>query len=190
MDLLEKVETTRFVGREFLVWLWFKSELMQGDLELDGQGQVELWLDTSLTLESPVDKLEKTTLKGLAPSGGDEAKVALQHGKLPVKARISLVLGEEQFAFVLDAASLARAGVQVPSVLKEDDDERFLERMSLLERLDDVFTALYREFIQLRLSKGWEQEFVPALAAWARGEDVMTPDQYERLLGRAQQRAA
>ena len=37
-------------------------------------------------------------------------------------------------------------------------------------RLEELWNQLYAEFLQLRISKAWDQRFVPALAAWAGGQ--------------------
>ena len=50
MQLLEKVRKTDFLGREFLAWLWYRSETEQGHFQL-GDKTVEIWFDGKIVLE-------------------------------------------------------------------------------------------------------------------------------------------
>lgn len=185
MDLVDRIETTRFLGREFLLWLWFKSELYETQLQRPNGDPLELWLDSQLTLQSVSDNGERAVLKGVAPSGTQEAKVALQHGKLPIRARVSVVIGTQAFAFTFDADRFALGSVKLPEVTTKETDEKLSERLSLLEQLDEVVLEQYQEFLTLRLSALWEDEFVPAALAWSSGEPSLSTRAYRGMLQRA-----
>ncbi|WP_437956463.1 hypothetical protein WME76_34370 [Sorangium sp. So ce119] len=169
MGLAELIEQRRFVGREFLVWLWFESELFEGRFSLDALGACELWLEGQITL---VQEKEQSRLKGAAPSSAPEAHEALRQGKLPSQARVRVTRGELEYAFLFNADAFALSGVKIPSVVKDAADEQFYERMYLIEELETLFTALYGEFLALRLSTSWEPAVAPFLRAWVRGEPV------------------
>ena len=49
-DLVERIERNRFVGQEFLLWLWFESVLFETNLAPSGQPSCALWLEARLTL--------------------------------------------------------------------------------------------------------------------------------------------
>jgi hypothetical protein len=89
-DLVERIETTRFLGPEFLTWFWFKSELFEGNLSRPDGSALEGWLDAQLLMQSASDKRERTRLYGLAPSASPEAKLSLLRGKWPMQARVCL----------------------------------------------------------------------------------------------------
>jgi hypothetical protein len=185
MDLVDRIEGTRFLGSEFIVWLWFKSELFEGELDVTGFGKVELWLDTLLAFESQLDKAEKTTLRGLAPSATPEAREAIKQGKLPTRARFNARLGSQDYAWVLTASTLAISGAKIPALVADTGDEQFYERMHLLEELDRLMAALYAEFLQLRLGALWESDLVPAIRAWANGREQLGAAAYRGLLQRS-----
>ena len=42
MQLFEKVKDNEFLGREFLVWLWFRSDVREGRFSLGEAGDAEL----------------------------------------------------------------------------------------------------------------------------------------------------
>jgi hypothetical protein len=185
MDLVERIETTRFVGVEFLAWLWFKTELFEGTLQAADKSALELWLDAQLMLQSVSDKNERTLLRGLAPSATREAKLALLSGKVPLRARVCLRHEEQDFSFVFDAVSFSMGSIKLPVVLIQEEDEGFFERMRLLEHLDDLWRELYAEFLSLRLSELWESDLVPALRAWAEGKESLSTRAYRGVLQRA-----
>ncbi|WP_437722692.1 hypothetical protein [Sorangium sp. So ce861] len=180
MSLAELIEQRRFVGREFLVWLWFESELFEGRFSLDVLGVCELWLEGQITL---VQEKEQSRLKGAAPSSAPEAHEALRQGKLPSQARVRVTRGELEYAFLFNADAFALAGVKIPSVVKDAVDEQFYERMYLIEELETLFAALYGEFLALRLSAAWETGVLPFIRAWVRGEPIDAAA-YQKLRGK------
>jgi hypothetical protein len=189
MDLVDLIEDKRFVGREFLAWLWFESELFEGTLATT-EGTIGLWLEAQLTLEGAEGSQEQSRLRGAAPSLSPEAREALRQGKLPTQAKIRLERHELGFSFALDADALALTGVKIPATLKEegDEDEGFYDRIHRIEELEAIVGSLYAEFVTLRLSKVWTSIVVPAMRAWIAGEDV-DADGYTRDKAQAKARA-
>jgi hypothetical protein len=181
MDLVDLIEKRRFVGREFLVFLWFESELFDGQIPASGFGPCELRLESWITLSC--DK-EQARLKGVMPSAEPEAHQALRQGKLPAQARLRVTVGELEYAFAFQADTLALAAVKIPSVVKDEADDQFYERMYLVEELESLVAALYAKFIGIRLSPAWEQQVLPAIQAWVRGEPTMHRDVYAKLRAR------
>lgn len=184
-DLVERVETTRFVGREFLVWLWFKSELFEGEFKRADGSLLVVWLDSQLVLQSATDAQERIQFNGVAPTATQEAKLALRFDKLPVRARICVTKDTQDFSFIYEGETFSFASVKLPALLTQPSDEQFLERMSLLELLDDLFSEMWLEFLGLRLSPLWDKEFVPAVQRWAQGNPSLSQQGYRGLLKRA-----
>jgi hypothetical protein len=181
MDLVDLIEKRRFIGREFLVFLWFESELFDGLVPLEGFGPCELRLEGFITLS---EGKEQARLKGAAPSADPEAHQALRQGKLPVQARLRVTAGELEYAFAFNADTLGIASVKIPAVAKDDGDEQFYERMYLVEDLESLLGALYAKFIAVRLSTAWDEQVLPAIRAWVRGEATVHPDVYAKLRAR------
>ncbi len=181
MDLVDLIEKRRFLGREFLVFLWFESELFDGWIPVDGYGPCEVRLEGQITLSC--DK-EQARLKGAAPSAEPEAHQALRQGKLPAQARLRVTVGELEYAFAFQADTLALAAVKIPSVVKSEADEQFYERMYLVEELESLVSALYAKFVAVRLSTAWDAQVLPAVRAWVKGEPGVHPDVYAKLRAR------
>lgn len=171
-DLLERIESTRFLGSEFLLWLWLRAELVNQPLTLPGLGDYEVWLDNQLTLQSDIDPNERVTVRGAAPSGSPEAREAVRSQKFPVRARLAIRTEERDFACVLVAERMAVASGTIPAVLTKDTDDAFQERMTLVERLSLSLDGLYAAFLKERLSAIWREAWEPAIVCWADAEPI------------------
>ena len=197
MQLVDRIEKRRFVGREFLLWLWFESELLDATLSTAAHGSFGLWLEKRLTLSAGK---QSTRIIGPTPGLGREAKEALLAGQLPESAGVRIAWRNDETGFVLKAEQLAIAGLRLNTVLDQEkeepasallkgakqqkrgkpkkhvpDDEaheKFYERMQLTTEFEELLEALYNDFRALRLGERWVRDVVPALRAWARGEQV------------------
>ncbi len=171
-ELFQRVETTRFLGPEFLLWIWLRGEFVNDGVKLDDGGPYHVWLDKQLVLESALDKNERVTIRGAAPADGDEAREAVRARKFPVRARVVLQGPEREFATGLDAPRYALTGAVVPGVINSDASEAFLERMMLAEKLFTALDKLYALFLRDRLSETWQAGWEPAIQAWLEEESV------------------
>lgn len=201
MQLVDRIEKRRFVGREFLLWLWFESETFDATLQTREHGELGFWLEKRLVLSLAK---ESTRIVAPNPGLGQEAKAALRRGQLPQSAGVRITLKDTETSLVLDAERLAVTGLKLNTVLdqgedeepptdlmqelagkrpgppgrgKQDapedaDDEIFYERMRLTTEVESVIEALYRDFLELRLTAAWDAHVVPALRRFARGEAV------------------
>lgn len=171
MNLIERVKQTEFLGREFLTWLWFRSESQEGVFDLAELGTVEILFEGRMTLESDGEEQgNKVTCAG-AGTRLNEARFALTRGKTVTQVSLRLIKGDDEWSFSLDAAWLNLSGLKVPKVMqdaREDADGLFYERMFLIEQPLAVANALFEEFIRLRVSPEWEQDELPALKEWIR----------------------
>lgn len=184
-DLIERIEGTRFLGVELLVWLWFKSELFEGSFNRKDGSPIEVWLDSQLLLRAAADTQERVAFRGANPSATPEAKLALRSNKLPQRVKVCLRVGERDFSCVFDAESFSFGSVKIPELLSTEEDDGFLERMELIAQLDDIWMELYAEFLTLRLSTSWDRELVPAIAQWSKGKPTLSTQAYRGMLKRA-----
>ena len=183
-DLLERVESTRFLGAEFLLWLWLRSELVDKPIPLPEFGDFQVWLDNQIVLQSDIDPNERVTVRGAAPSGSPEAREAVRAQKFPVRARIAIRNEERDFACVLVAHRFAVSSGKIPAVLTKDTDDAFQERMTLVERLCSHLDGLYAAFLRDRLSAIWKESWEPAIVCWAEDEPIPTDVLAELMRGK------
>lgn len=180
-SLAELVESRRFLGREFLTWLWFRSEILGNELRIEGFGTSELWLEKSIVLEATTEAgKEKATLTGVAPSGAPEAKRALQQAKLPTRAKLCVRRGDQDFALTVDADSIGLSGVKIPALLTGEGDDPFHERMQLVEEIEGAIESLYKQFLVERVRSGFADETLPAMYAWLHEEDEAVVAKHRR----------
>ncbi|HYP88031.1 MAG TPA: hypothetical protein VEQ59_07750 [Polyangiaceae bacterium] len=170
--LIERIESTRFLGSELVLWVWLRQELFNEPIALGEHGSAEVWLDRKLTLEHVLDKTERVAVRGAQPSGSTEAREAVRNMKLPVGTRLVLRLAERDFAFDFNALRFLIGGGAIPALLKEEGDDAFLERTALIEKLTTLLDALFAAFLRERLAPSWAKAWQPALVAWFEGESV------------------
>ena len=172
MDLITRINRVAFVGPEFLTWLWYQTESVSETFQLEGvEEPVDVWFDDRLVVGSTTVNAQENHFKGGHPPTSLEARSALRLGKLATEARLRLVQGSREWSLVLKAADMSFSGIKIPAVLSKDEDERFYERMYLLEELDLIMTALFGQFLKLRVGEDWEsllgkiREWISAVAA-------------------------
>jgi hypothetical protein len=215
MQLVDRIEKRRFVGREFLLWLWFESEAFEATLSTKKHGTFGLWIEKHVVLSAGK---EGTRIKGSYPARSREAKEALALGKLPEAAGVHLSLGDREITFTLKAERLALSGLTLPTVLKGGDTEEsvslaprrppargkrttaardkesasdekhesFYERMRLTREVEELIETLYRDFLALRLGPAWKDVIEPALVQWVGGVAEMDPARYRKARDGAQ----
>jgi hypothetical protein len=190
---VDRIEKRRFVGREFLLWLWFESELFDATLRTQEHGPFGLWLEKRLVLS---EGKESTRITAPTPGSGREAKEALLRGQLPDSAGLRVALRDDETSFVLKAETLAVSGLKLQAALAkeepnqlleeltgkahkprakkepEDQHEVFYERMMLTAEFEELVETLYRDFLALRLSAAWSDVVVPMMRTWTIGGEL------------------
>jgi recombination associated protein RdgC len=174
MDLVDLIQEKRFLGQEFLAWLWFKAEERGGSVEVPGLGDIIVSFEKHMLLEfGEGEAMEKVICRGLQPELR-EARAGLGLGKKPEQARIRFGWGEYEFNVTLTAATLEFRNVKLPktvdSVDEGDDPEsmeaRILDRIGLFEQLNELVNELFRLFINIRASDQWPDE-LQKIRTWA-----------------------
>lgn len=168
MDLVTRIQRTRFLGREFLTWLWYRTDLAQGDAAFElGDRKVDLWFDARLTLEALGDVKEQNVVKSETPTETEEARASLQSGKQVREARLRLVADDKQWTMTVRADDLSIHGLKVPGLITREEEEQLHERLSLMEEAEDLVDLLFARFLEVRLDDdAWRTE-VAAIREWA-----------------------
>lgn len=190
MDLVDRIETTRFLGGEFLLWLWFSRDVTGGEIHIKGRGTLVVSLETQLGLADPIADRERVAIRGVDPFGSAEASEALAAGKLPRKVGLRVVFEQSEWVATLDSNTLALSGVKLPAGSGQTEEEVFHERVQRLEEIHDLLQALYAHFLGVRVSPSWESEVAPALRRWVGSGELMDEKHYQRLHARREPGAA
>ncbi|MCB2184761.1 MAG: hypothetical protein KQH63_22270 [Desulfobulbaceae bacterium] len=167
MDLVDLIVEKRFLGQEFLTWLWYKSEERGGTVSLSGTGDIQLIFEKHMLLEyGEGEAFEKIVCQGLQAEL-NEARTGLRMGKKLEQARIHLIQGDYEWHMTLKASMMEFRSVKPPKTMasSEESDEleavegRLLDRIALLETATATVDRLFSMFLEVRMSKGeWQQE--------------------------------
>ncbi|HAA05208.1 MAG TPA: hypothetical protein DCE18_17825 [Syntrophobacteraceae bacterium] len=167
----------RFLGYEFLTWLWCYSEQPENKVTLKSGRIGSVHLGQRLVLNRPDDGRERVICT-TQESALHEARTALQQGKWVQEVQLVLRTGDHEYELTLDTSLWAIKGLKTPKQLPdfdvEDEEGRFLEKMFFLEEVFSAFDALYAGFLHLRLGARWESDVLPALRAWMAGRQMDT----------------
>jgi hypothetical protein len=106
---------------------------------------------------------ESITSEG--PSSLPEAQRAIQAGKLPRKAGLTLVRHDKQYELTLQAESLAISGAKLPPPDETEERPRLEERVTCLRHLIETLVLLYEAFTIRRLGSNWNKELA-AIQKW------------------------
>jgi hypothetical protein len=175
MDLVDIIAEKRFLGQEFLTWLWFKSEERGGTVDLPGIGDIAVVFEKHMLLEyGEGESHEKIICQGLQAEL-NEARTGLRMGKKLEQARIVLGRGEYEWTLTIKGSIFDFKSVKSPKTMassEESDDPaavegKLLEKIGLIEQCLQLVDELFRLYLNLRLSPGWETE-LGKLRAWIR----------------------
>ena len=158
------------LGREFLTWLWFKSEERGGTVQIPGTGDVEISFARRLALESGGGEYSESIVCQGLHAGLREGKAALQEGKKVKEARIQVGAGAEKFEFTLKADSFQFQTLRLPEGIEEEEETDrggpLLERIYLVEKAMKAMDQLFSAFLKRRLSPQWLTEEIPGIKKW------------------------
>lgn len=173
MDLVDIISEKKFLGQEFLTWLWYKSEERGGAISLPGTGDIQVVFEKHMVLESGEgESLERLICRGLQTEL-QEARTGLRMGKKLEQARIYLARDDYEWRLSLAATLLEFRNMSLPKTVSAGEDSsdplareaRILERIGMSEVAMHTIDELFRMFLKIRISAGWAQERA-ALKAW------------------------
>ena len=174
MDLVDLIEEKRFLGQEFLAWLWYRSEERGGNVEVPGFGDVLVVFEKHMLLEyGEGEANEKVICRGLQTEL-KEARTGIALGKKPEQCRIRLARGDYEFSVTLTATTMEFRNVRLPKGVTAADEEddldavegNILERIALIEELTGLVNDLFRAFLEIRVGDGWPDE-LQKIRQWA-----------------------
>ena len=158
----------RFLGSEFLTWVWYYIECLGGSIQA-GEKIADVHLGERMTLLLPRDGKERVVCTTQA-NFLHEARTALRQGKVVDEVQLLLIIGENEYVLTMDSSLWALKGLKTPKQLpdygSDDPDGRFLEKMYFIEEVFAAMDALYTRFLSERLTPGWETDTLVELQKW------------------------
>jgi hypothetical protein len=169
MDLVDLITEKRFVGQEFLTWLWWKSEERGGSVELPTIGDIIVVFEKHMLLEfGEAEYSEKMVCSGLQTELR-EARTGLRTGKKLEQARLHIVKGDYEWNVTLGATIFEYRSVRPPKTAgsvqdhqtsPEETEGMILERIFLFEELVRIIDDLFRLYLNARLGGGWQDHLL------------------------------
>jgi len=160
----------KFLGHEFLTWLWFMIDTDKKYILSLQKDILSFEINNRIVLENSLDNIiENITIKG-DDAGLEEAKLSLQKGGVVTECNFSLKAGEYEWKFNIKGESLNISSLKTPETAKienkEDIDGIVLEKYYLYEKIVTLVESLYDHFIQIRITNKWDKEAVPMIKNW------------------------
>lgn len=170
IDIAVAYNRYRFLGNEFLTWLWFTIENDMDTIKQCDSELLELDVGNRMVLENRLANGKETiTIKGDA-AGLEEAMLALNKGALITDLHLSYKSGTIQWTFSIKGESLGFAGLKLPETgpMESGDDMEgiILEKIYLYEKPFELMEKLYSAFSKIRLSEQWEATTLPSIKKW------------------------
>jgi hypothetical protein len=170
LDIAIAYNRYKFLGNEFLTWLWF---VMETDPDLFRQVDdecVSFEIGDKIVLEKrEKDVLEVVSIKG-DNAGREEGKLSLKKGSVVTAMNLLYHSGSEKWRFSLKGESFGISGLKTPETgrveTREDMEGAILEKIFLVEKAVSFLKSLFARFLGVRLSDEWEGKWVPKMKKW------------------------
>lgn len=175
LDVSVAYNRFRFLGQEFLTWLWFLIATEKYKDLLDPKKETLLSIGDRMVLENRHAKdIEIITIKG-DQADLKEGIVALSKGALVTELAVVYQRDGQSWQFTLKGESLGITNLKTPTTgshLNNDEIEgAVLEKVYLYETVFDVTDLFYNQFIKERISENWNNSVQTAIIGWIRSTD-------------------
>jgi hypothetical protein len=172
LDVAVAYTRFKFLGDEFLTWLWFVIEQDPAIFKGMDPDLTSFEIGNRIVLEKrKKESVERITIKG-ENANFEEGMLALNKGALVAELNLVCRTIEEKWQFTLKGESLNLSGFKTPKIapLESPDDleSAILEKVFLYDKILQFLEKLYKHFIKLRTSNNWQNRVVPLIKKWMR----------------------
>lgn len=166
LDIAVAYTRYKFIGYEFLTWLWFWIENDSGSDIADA----DLRIGNRLVLENRAhDRKESITIIG-DDAGLEEAILALQKGALVAELNLICTIKNQEYRFTVKGESFHITQLKTPETEavqnSEDMEGALLEKIYLYEIAIKTMENMFKKFILIRISNSWNAKTVPSIQEW------------------------
>jgi hypothetical protein len=170
LDVAVAYNRFKFLGDEFLTWLWYVIEQDPAILKNIDPDLTSFEIGNRIVLEKrKKESVERITIKG-ENAHFEEGMLALNKGALVAELNLVCRTTEQKWQFTLKGESLNLSGFKTPQIaaLESPDDLEgaILEKVFLYDKILQFLEKLYKTFIKLRTSNNWQSRIVPLIKKW------------------------
>lgn len=170
LDVAVAYNRYKFLGFEFLTWLWFTIENNQVYLKNLQEDLASLDIGNRVVLENrQSEAMETVTIKG-DDAGLEEGRLALKKGAVVTEMNLSFKFGDQKWQFTLKGESLGMGNLKTPETgpveSKDDLEGAMLEKSYLYDKAMGFVSLIFNVFMKHRVSHEWNDEIVPQIRKW------------------------
>ena len=172
LDVAYAYNRFKFLGDEFLTWLWFMTDKDPATLQALNPDLASLTIGSRMVLENRRQKaLETLTIKG-DDANLEEALLALRKGALVTELNLKIRLGAHEWAFTIKGESLNLSGFKTPVTAAVETPAELegavIEKAYLYSQALQVIDQLFHLFVAQRVAPDWQRQVVPRIKKWIR----------------------
>lgn len=170
LDVAVAYNRFKFLGDEFLTWLWFVVERDPSILKKLEPEFTAFEIGNRIVLKKRHKKaVERITIKG-EDVDLDEAMLALKKGALVAEFNLICSSGQQKWQFTLKGESLNISSLKTPPTApaegQDDLEATVLEKIFLYDKILQFLEKLYKHFIKLRISNNWQRREMVLIKKW------------------------
>jgi hypothetical protein len=170
LDVSVAYNRYKFVGHEFLTWLWYVIANDPSLLNDAIKENVLITVGNRIVLQNVVhDAIETLTIKG-DDAGLEEGILALKKGALVTEIHLEVAEEENEWLLTLKGESLNISNLRLPESghieTKDDIEGAVLEKIFLYEKITGWIDVVYDFFVKIRISSEWQDIAIPRIKKW------------------------
>ena len=170
LDVAVAYNRYKFLGEEFLTWLWYVIENNQVLLKNFDQKFIALEIGNRIVFENRrKDSAERITIKGEG-AGLEEGILALKNGAFVTELNMVYRSAELIWQFTVKGESLNISNLSIPQTDLPETDEDIegyvLEKLYLYDKSLQFINNLFTHFVKLRISNDWQGKEIGAIRKW------------------------
>ena len=170
IDIATAYNKYKFLGYEFLTWLWFIMENAPEKVADPEQMIRTAQIGNRVILENPkFERTERITAKGDS-TNFDTGMLSLRQGALVTEMSLLLKGDGHEWQLVIKGENLSLSNLKTPPTApvesSEDVESAVLEKAFLLEHVLVWIDQLFQTFIKQRISLAWEQHTITEIRKW------------------------
>jgi hypothetical protein len=172
LDVSVAYNRYKFLGHEFLTWLWYMIDTDFQSLQKADPEMEALAIGNRIVLENHRHNRDETiTIRGDG-AGLEEGVMALTKGAKVTEMHLVFRAGELEWRFSIKGESMSLSGLKTPQTAKletlEDMEGAVLEKIYLVQRVIDLVQQLYARFAEQRFGPDWDKKTVYQIMEWIR----------------------
>jgi len=174
LDVTVAYNRFKFLGEEFLTWLWFVIEKDPVILKKADPDLTSLEIGNRIVLEKRHKKsVERITIKG-ENAGLEEAMLALQKGALVAELNLVYRSTKQKWQFTIKGESLNLSSLKTPKTTAPESPGDMagvvLEKIFLYDKILQFLDKLYKTFIKYRVSTRWQKRDISLIKKWCQSD--------------------